>query len=39
MRKLLAALAFFSAVWCVGVPASLAGPHGCYRTHGCHGPK
>jgi hypothetical protein len=39
MRKLLAALAMLATVWCISAPASLAGPHGCYRSHGCHGPR
>ncbi len=39
MRKLLAALGVVAVLWCLGVPAGIAGPHGCYRSHGCHGPK
>jgi hypothetical protein len=33
MRKLLAVSAL---VWCIGVSATFAGPHGCYRSKGCH---
>jgi hypothetical protein len=35
MRKLLAALGVCILVWCIGVSASVAGPHGCYRSQGC----
>jgi hypothetical protein len=36
MRKLLAVLAVTALVWSIGVSGSVAGPHGCYRSHGCH---
>jgi hypothetical protein len=36
MRKLFAALAVVTLVWSIGVSAGVAGPHGCYRSHGCH---
>jgi hypothetical protein len=39
MRKLLAVLALVAALWCIGASAGMAGPHGCYRSQGCHGPK
>jgi hypothetical protein len=39
MRKLLAVLAVAAALWCIGASAGMAGPHGCYRSQGCHGPK
>ncbi len=39
MRKFLAAFVVFAALCCIGVSAGMAGPHGCYRSQGCHGPK
>jgi hypothetical protein len=36
MRKLLAVLTVCVLVWCIGASATIAGPHGCYRSQGCH---
>jgi hypothetical protein len=36
MRKLLAVLTVCALVWCIGASATIAGPHGCYRSQGCH---
>jgi hypothetical protein len=36
MRQFLAVLAAAMSVLCVGVSPGGAGPHGCYRSHGCH---
>jgi hypothetical protein len=36
MKKLLAALAVCALAWCTSVAPAAAGPHGCYRSQGCH---
>ena len=36
MRKFLAVLAIAMAVLCFGTSFGIAGPHGCYRSQGCH---
>jgi hypothetical protein len=36
MRYFLAVLAVVTSVFCVGVSPGNAGPHGCYRSQGCH---
>jgi hypothetical protein len=36
MRQFLLYLVIAIAVLCSAAPASHAGPHGCYRSHGCH---
>jgi hypothetical protein len=36
MRKLLAAFTVCTLLWCIGTSAGVAGPHGCYRSQGCH---
>jgi hypothetical protein len=36
MRRFLAVLALAGAVFLVSAPVSVAGPHGCYKSKGCH---